>query len=480
MEVKFGTTNKRKNSTFIPTVNGDLGDCILKSPSSVIEPSFDVYTDDWPDYNYCYVPLFHRYYFITDIVSQYNGVWSISCVVDVLATYKTGILNTTAFVERAASSFNPSIPDSEIAMCTQFDVIESGQYYMPQMSNENGFYVLTVAGGSTEGFVMNWGLSKEHFGNFASSFFSGAKMEELSKYASNPVELITNCLWVPFDLASVSYGRGQIFAGQVDMGTQGRALSNVVHGTLDIPLKTPYKTTWKDSEGVTHNDYSDYRNTSPYITTELCLPGIGLVNIDTVGLMSDPSQPMHIMIDYYIAPATGDIEYLIKDRNGNGQLIMTVSGNCAVQIPVAGAVQNVFAKQQATFSQLMSGLTFAAGAGLTVGGLPAVGLGMMVGGAQGMASGMLKQNAANQRVINVSGSLGGWAGQFLNDGVRVIQRQYKLSGSALAIGRPLFSTARLGSFSGYVKCNGAYVGVPATDDEHNALMALINGGFYVE
>lgn len=55
-------------------------------------------------YNYCYIPDFKRYYHITGMSCDSGKTIVIQCAIDVLNTYKTGILSAPANVIRSESA----------------------------------------------------------------------------------------------------------------------------------------------------------------------------------------------------------------------------------------------------------------------------------------------------------------------------------------------------------------------------------------
>lgn len=78
------------------TISGTLrSECDILNP--VIE--FTGIGVDIP-YNYCYIPTFKRYYFITEARSIRNDILEISMHVDVLQSWANEILNTKALVLR--------------------------------------------------------------------------------------------------------------------------------------------------------------------------------------------------------------------------------------------------------------------------------------------------------------------------------------------------------------------------------------------
>lgn len=87
-------------SANISMVNGTLRDA-----SEFITPSFTMVTDP-TGMNYCYIPAFERYYYITSITVVRTGLWAIECRVDVLKTYEDYIDELLVWALR--TSKNPS------------------------------------------------------------------------------------------------------------------------------------------------------------------------------------------------------------------------------------------------------------------------------------------------------------------------------------------------------------------------------------
>ena len=61
--------------------------------------------------NYLFIQEFGRYYFINSIKSVRNGLWEVSCHVDVLFTYKNSILEQSAIIARQENNFNLLLND---------------------------------------------------------------------------------------------------------------------------------------------------------------------------------------------------------------------------------------------------------------------------------------------------------------------------------------------------------------------------------
>lgn len=88
--------------------------CELIEDTSIITPKIrwhehDLYSPY--DFNYCYIPAFERYYFVTNITYQL-GTWLIDLSVDVLATAKSIIGSSTQYILRSAYEWDGDIVDS--------------------------------------------------------------------------------------------------------------------------------------------------------------------------------------------------------------------------------------------------------------------------------------------------------------------------------------------------------------------------------
>jgi hypothetical protein len=83
-----------KNLTNALTLSGTL-----REQTNVIEPDILITMGNPTEYNYVYIPLFKRYYFIKDITSVRNGLWRLHLTVDTLETYKNEILNCSCILD---------------------------------------------------------------------------------------------------------------------------------------------------------------------------------------------------------------------------------------------------------------------------------------------------------------------------------------------------------------------------------------------
>lgn len=97
-------------------------------------------------YNYMYIEEFGRWYFIDEIISVRNRLWTIRATVDVLMSFKTDILNCQAIIDKTENEFvaNMYLDDGSFVMDSRkYNEIKE----FPSGLNENGSYILICAGG---------------------------------------------------------------------------------------------------------------------------------------------------------------------------------------------------------------------------------------------------------------------------------------------------------------------------------------------
>lgn len=124
-EVKFGKSDKRINSTKIPTLS-DTVSCVLKQGTSVEKPTFILQAVSPFDWNVAYCETFGRYYFVND-VTYVESTYEISCTCDYLASYKSEILNNSMYVTRSSNvtNFNRYLIDTMFPTTTQPTISQS-------------------------------------------------------------------------------------------------------------------------------------------------------------------------------------------------------------------------------------------------------------------------------------------------------------------------------------------------------------------
>ena len=97
VDITFYTFEKRRNSTKQPPADaGTVVKCDFKSQVQIDAPIFIIEWDSVPQWNYC--KMFSNFYYITDITIVRDKLYLVRCVLDELASAKTDIGNTEAYI----------------------------------------------------------------------------------------------------------------------------------------------------------------------------------------------------------------------------------------------------------------------------------------------------------------------------------------------------------------------------------------------
>lgn len=489
VQVDFMHTSKARNSTRVPSATeGHITEtiCYLKDPTSIIKPTLIIQGADstfegkqFPDYNYCYIADFHRYYFITNITSISALVWQIDCEVDVLATYRSEILGTKAFVMFAESSHNSMIPDERLPRtdksATSVLKVKFDAY------SRAGIFILNTAGkdgNGMNGYTQSYALGAGQLAAFSNKLNSQDWWEEIKNQLTNPSEAVVSCIWLPIDGSLINTTPKSIMLGYNDSGVTGNLLNKTyVEGSFSIAIPLHYKSV--------SGSYADYRNCEPYSTCTIFLPGVGNCQIPLVRVLKNGSKIPSLVVKYCIDVTTGEVTYSIHDPDEPDGIILTANGSFGVNIPVSSTAAN--------------NLGVLTGAGIAIGSAVAL---VATGGTAslltsfGLAGGMMSGYAsmgvsALQSTTSVSGSIGGRSSISLNENVIVTVCWYEVSDTPAncisTIGLPLYRTVTLGSLKGLVKCTGVYINAECTEEEHNMLAQYVNastnyiyGGLIIE
>lgn len=263
IQVYVGTNTKRFNSTFQADWSGKWSpiSVVLKQNTDIDRPIFSVYLpqqDFAPTWNGMYIPFLKAYYWITSIVSVGNKRYEISASMDVLATYRTDILNTSCFIEFGfntdASGATMRLADRRqcVSMvpkvATTWTDISEGV-----ISPQIGCYVLTAVG-ENDG-VTAYALSHTQLvklindlnQDIGTEIDSLADSLEVFKFFTrnmlaqgSAISAIRDCKWIPFHYSAIqSNGNKVVYLGNFKTHALGKELNAntliIKNTTLKIP-----------------------------------------------------------------------------------------------------------------------------------------------------------------------------------------------------------------------------------------------------
>lgn len=104
MEIRFYTMTDTRN-----TIGKNLGSYtstfvkMKYQEMNITNPTFLLKFMEYPQYNYLYIPVLKRYYFIDDIIVKTDNTFEIQCTCDVLESFKEDILQGTGHLVKSES-----------------------------------------------------------------------------------------------------------------------------------------------------------------------------------------------------------------------------------------------------------------------------------------------------------------------------------------------------------------------------------------
>ena len=488
--VYFANVSKRRNSTLQGTFSTSY-DCALKAPTSLDRPTFLVSAETM-DYNAA--KLGNRYYFIDDVVSVRQGQWEVSCILDVLATYKSDILASTQYVAYSANSNKTWLPDTRIPVLSSVEytrsVKDSGLF------SDTGFYLLTVTGkqgckayavskGDIDNLIadlQDWAISDyetilagTYDPNAPISYSWGSTEDAIKSLAQimsqtgaignayqNAPQMIRSCIWVPFKESIATQGSNAetVYLGNYQTSITAKEVSARSLGVgymLDIP--------WK---------YSDWRR-SVCETVYIQLPYAGLIQLGSDTL----THVSQLQIITSVSFLDGNIAYQIKADN---KTVGYYAGSCSAPYAIginqksglADVLQTAIAGIEKTVAVAVdSSLSPVSIAGAAAGAL-----------LEGVNTAYQTANVAMSTHPSCVGSMGGAASVGLEQDMSVIVVSHPTviepSDMAATMGRPTMAPMSLSSLTGYCQCANAHVAVAAQAREIDAIDYYLNSGFFIE
>ena len=90
---------------------------------SLTEPTIILTSEAVPNFNYVYIAVLNRYYYVNSINNISKNLWEVELSVDVLMSWKTEIGNINAFVDRNEFSYNPLIINKELPIEQGYNIV---------------------------------------------------------------------------------------------------------------------------------------------------------------------------------------------------------------------------------------------------------------------------------------------------------------------------------------------------------------------
>ena len=455
MNIKVWTDfSKRENSTKQPA-GGTTLDVHLKGPCSLHNPIFVLSN---PIGKYTYVEAFGEYYFVDDVINLNDNMCEVHCRKDPMATYKTAIGNTTAFILYDTTA-NSEIPDDRLSTNTT-PGISTSTHALGSFFSSSGTFVVTVTGtASTQSYIIDWTDIKNLIPDIrqqVQDFFPQATGSLDADFiptltsaifqlvgAGSVADNIRDVRWVPFSFTGGS--NETIYAGVYNTGRRGSPV-NMAGSSRITGIGFNISIPWQ---------FSDWRNAEPYTYIYAWIPYVGVVNIPA----SSVKGQSNLNVQCYADKITGDIA--IKLSSG-GVVVGSYGASTGVSIPLGNTT--------VPLSNLLTSLA----------SVPS----MIAGGPAGMMTGVAR---AGSTFLPLTQSVGGISsasatGLGFDMQVFTVCHGTTVSPSSVSssIGTPAMAQKQIGTLSGYVQCQNASVDLPAEVSDREIINSYLNTGFFYE
>lgn len=520
--VRFYNYSKPVNSTRRPSTSDsyDRLSVNVKTSSSIINPVLELRIGKVPEYTYCYIEEFKRYYFITDITSSL-GVWIISTSVDVLASFRTDIRNSTQYVARAASNYSGDLIDtmyntgaptySQNAAASdnveRYNGLSWASVKWFNKDVKDGCVAFNVVGGKSGSqqtgntwFIMSMTDFNSLIGGMLSYEPSdiGDVPKDIAMAVMNPVQYITSAVWFPvmpiasnvgvklnpispkMTIGPITYDVHDDFG--ITLPADIIVMDKVAVEKYRLSLSIP-----KHPNGTTY----PYLNLAPYSQLNLFFQPFGDIPIDTVKVYGKSTLYINWNIDY----TTGNCIYTINDgsrmiSSGNVQIgvplpLFSISYDAAPGMALVGV--NYLKGQMGTESSIGN---IAQGASDLWNGVKNAFTNMVTGETRFPAP------EANTAVLDkVSDTIQACFGQVASQGSQGSFLTYNIGRPFIygwfltetehddtRFGRPCNKKLKLSTLSGMAVCRNAVVPFTAgaTELEAEQVCGLLNSGVYIE
>lgn len=481
IDVKFYIFSKKSNSTAQPSsvIGGNTEyittfSCLIKDSSGIISPVISIQGGSTfnPAYivglnktlNYAYIQAFGNRYYFVDEWTYSDGYWTASLRLDVLASWKSYIGATSAYVLRSASVYDDDIIDTLYA--TKAGSGHTGQQIDTEPYTGNTLVLGIIGqGGSntTTGAVQYYAFTaaqafdfmKYLMGDkdsaFQSMIWSGLNIvDEAIKATYNPFQYIASAMYFPVTFSGSSVST--IKLGKWSIPQNATLLSNnpikIVTGNITIPVHP---------QGATRGKYL---YCAPYSRYTLQYEPYGVIPLNSA--LMRPYK--YVYCQNWIDGISGVSKLMVYATNNSatGPLVLLgeYEGQVGVPVQLAQLATNLFTPAMAAVS------------GTAVGA--ATGDAMRVLGSIGDAI----QSAMPQ--LRSGGSNGSVMAYSMPEPSLHLEYYSVVNENDDHKGRPLCQEKTLNTLSGYIQVMDGEITAPASATELESIKASLEAGFFYE
>lgn len=305
--------------------------------------------------NYAFIGEWHKYYFIRDKKVLRDGFVEFALEEDVLMSFKTDILASSALIERWENNESPYLSDAQRPITANItrEIIEKASTIPDHFNPENVTsqsalpYALTLVGSITQTWLTPstgdiWrpnlkypldivGPKKTTYamtnGEVTSvlDFLIGGSIS--SSFYGQGTEGVISCVLFPFDLSAAGAADGQ----QNPVNMFNHQVSN--YTAQSVYPNSTLRFNFGKFKSVRAN--SSFADVEPYRRATLYLPYIGMVDIPMRYIGGNGIQ-----IEYNVDPRTGACQAMVYALDANDQIVALIKalvGQIGIQIPITSS-----------------------------------------------------------------------------------------------------------------------------------------------
>ena len=469
MQIYLYKFNKRPNSTAQPLPTAGKSFTVqIKDECSFITPVLRFTPDNLVSgvfsptaFNYAQIAYWQRFYYITDW--QYiNGSWEATLSVDVLASFKAEIGNTSAYVVRAAGASDGSIIDTNYPAKTNYDIRKinvATSWY--GVAPSGGSYILgciNYNNGGKVGAISYYALNSTQLAAllnylFTDSIFYSSNISEIGvglfKSMFNPFQYIVSCIWFPFAAASFGSASDNVKVGYWDTGVSATVVSALAQ-------KTFVTATIPDHPQLSRGSYLNYE---PYSRLTLYVPPFGSIPIDTNFRSLGNYLYCAVFIDHITGQATIRVS-ICQDSSHLDEYNVVTERSSMIGVPIQ-------------LAQLMPDYVQTLQSGINaVGNVASFNI-------TGALSSLVSAVQSQMPKVSTLGSNGSYI-EVLQYPVLTVEFLQLVNEDNTEFGRPLCQVKTISTLSGYIRCaedDHAFSGTKTETDEINR---FLKSGFFYE
>lgn len=465
MQVTFYSLSKRKNSTKRPTASGNTQTVVLKDNCSILSPSLEINwgNNDPSAYNYCYIPMWGRYYYITDWTFDGRN-WIMSTVSDAMASFRGDIHNSTLYVLRSQSDYDLNVADNSYPATTDLtravsapisigfggSDLGSGRFIMGAVSRDTN--IISPTG------VTYYVMSAASFNLFRNAIFIDLTSEMTTALKDvpammlcNPVSFITSIQWVPFVPSTV----------HADDLVLGYWIAPNLIG-IDVASSLTWESTFDIVPPRPAADRGTWQKLPPFCRYYVYIPYFGIIELPAeIAAFHD----FYGVITVSITTGRASLKIVPKILNQPVSPCITHSAQVGQGMDLAGMSTDLE--------------KFAGGVAKTfVGGAEAL-AGKVEGFLDFAKGGIETAFSLSSPKSQYMGMAGGTTETWTN--AHCVTEYYAPTDEDIAHrGRPLCRKKQLGTLSGFCQVSDGNINTEATPAEKQEIKAYLEGGFYLE